>query len=129
MYSLYFVFCPNWAPNIEIFSIYLLYTYMDLDVIKLRNNLNTFTLEELKKEVTKMKLLNFAVTHMKPAQVINLIINYRNLSSHLMNKTCTKKVAKPPKPVVARPASVKLPIKTVASLRSLAQQALPKPKW
>ena len=47
---------------------------MDPEIVKLRNNLNTFTLEELKKEVIKMKHLNFAVTRMKRNQVIQLII-------------------------------------------------------
>lgn len=35
---------------------------MDPDITKLRSNLNTFTLEELKKEVIKMKKVDFAVT-------------------------------------------------------------------
>lgn len=42
-----------------------------------------------------MKHLNFAVTRMKGNQVIELIINYRFLFPHLVNKTGTKKQAKP----------------------------------
>ena len=67
---------------------------MDPEIVKLRNNLNTFTLEELKKEVIKMKHLNFAVTRMKRNQVIQLIINYRVLFPHLINKTGSKRHAK-----------------------------------
>lgn len=67
---------------------------MDPEIVKLRNNLNTFTLEELKKEVIKMKHLNFTVTRMKRNQVIQLIINYRVLFPHLINKTSTVLVPK-----------------------------------
>lgn len=81
---------------------------MDLDVVKLRNNLNTFTLEELKKEEIKMKHLNFDVTQMKRNQVINLIINCRFLFTHLMNKIGTKRHAKP-KIRKIPPARIKLP--------------------
>ena len=81
---------------------------MDPEIIKLRKNLNTFTLEELKKEVIKMKHLNFAVTGMKRNQVIQLIINYRFLFPHLMNKIGTKRHAKP-KARKIPPASIQLP--------------------
>ena len=70
---------------------------MDPEIIKLKNNLDKFALEELKKEVKKMKHLNFAVTRMKSNQVIRLIINYRVLFPHLMNKTGIKRQAKPKK--------------------------------
>ena len=36
-----------------------------LQLMQLRNNLNTFTLKELKKEIIKMKADKFAVTRMK----------------------------------------------------------------
>ena len=93
----------------------------------LRQNLKTFTLEELKKEVIKMKHLNFAVTSTKHAQVVNLMINYHCLFPHLMNKTGTKKVTRPK--TVKVTASIKLPaLRNPKSLAFLAQQALPKPK-
>ena len=46
-----------------------------LRFIKLRNNLKTFTLEELKREVIKMKHLNFDVTRTKRFQVEQPMIN------------------------------------------------------
>ena len=58
------------------------------------------------KEVIGMKKLNFAVTGMKRNQVIDLIINYRFLFPHLLNKTGTKRQAKPKS---IPPASIKLP--------------------
>lgn len=81
---------------------------MDPEIIKVRKNLNTFTLEELKKEVIKMNHLNFALTGMKRNQVIQLIINYRFLFPHLMNKIGTKRHAKP-KTGTIPPASIQLP--------------------
>ena len=68
---------------------------MDLKIYRLRKNLNTFTLQELKKEVIKMKHLNFGVTRIKPNQVIEVTINYRFLFPHLMTKIGTKQQAKP----------------------------------
>lgn len=88
---------------------------MDPEIIKLRNNLNTFTLEKLKKVVIKMKHFNLAVTRMKRDQVIQLIINYRILFPHLMNKTGTKRRAKPKKINISR-ASIKLPPELLAKL-------------
>ena len=41
-----------------------------LQLMQLRNNLNTFTPKELKKELIKMKADKFAVTRMKRAQII-----------------------------------------------------------
>ena len=41
-----------------------------LQLMELRNNLNTFTLKELKKEIIKMKADKFAVTRMKKNQII-----------------------------------------------------------
>ena len=54
-----------------------------------------------------MKKLNFAVTRMKRNQVIDLIINYCFLFPHLLNKTGTKRQAKPKS---IPPASIKLPL-------------------
>ena len=47
--------------------------------MQLRNNLKTFTLKELKKEIIKMKADTFAVTHMKRDQIIELIVAYHYL--------------------------------------------------
>ena len=58
------------------------------------------------KEVIGMKKLNFAVTGMKRSLVIDVIINYRFLFLHLLNKTATKRQAKPKS---IPPASIKLP--------------------
>lgn len=88
---------------------------MDTEVIKLRNNLNTFTSEELKKKAIKIKHLNFAVTRMRRNQVRQLIFNYGYLFPHLMNKVGTKKVAKP-KTRKTSPASIKLPPQIIQQL-------------
>ena len=53
-----------------------------------------------------MKKLNFAVTGMKRSLVIDVITNYRFLFLHLLNKTATKRQAKPKS---IPPASIKLP--------------------
>lgn len=55
-----------------------------------------------------MKHLTFAVTSMRRNQVIVLIIIYRFLFPHLLNKTGTKRQAKPKQDNVP-PASIKLP--------------------
>ena len=106
-----------WDLVIQI-PIQKLYTvlYMDPEITALPRNLNTFTLAELKKEVIKMKHLNFAVTHMKRNQVIELIINYRFLFPHLMNKTGTKRRAKP-KMINIPPGSIQLPPKIIQQLQ------------
>ena len=96
--------------------------YMDPNIIKLRKNLNTFTLEELKKEVINMKELKFAVTCMKRTQVIQLIINTHDLFPHLLNETGTKRQAKPVPKEYIPPASIKLPPEL---LRKLANQINP----
>lgn len=96
---------------------------MDPEIIKVRKNLNTFTLEELKKEVIKMKHLNFALTGMKRNQVIQLIINYRFLFPHLMNKIGTKRHAKP-KTGTIPPANIQLPPQII----QLLQQPVPAPR-
>ena len=88
---------------------------MDPEIIKLRNNLNTLTLEGLKKEVIKIKHLNFAVTRINRNQVIQLIINYRILFPYLMNKTGTKRRVKPKK-INILPARIKLAPELLAKL-------------
>ena len=55
-----------------------------------------------------MKHLTFAVTSMRRNQVIDLIIIYRFLFPHLLNKTGTKRQAKPKQDSIP-PASIKLP--------------------
>ena len=47
---------------------------LNLGIFRTGNNLKTFTLKELKKEVIKMKADKFAVTRMKREQVVELII-------------------------------------------------------
>ena len=96
--------------------------YMDPNIIKLRKNLNTFTLEELKKEVINMEELKFAVTRMKRTQVVQLIINNHDLFPHLLNETGTKRQAKPVPKEYIPPASIKLPPEL---LRKLANQINP----
>ena len=44
--------------------------------MQLPNNLKTFILKELKKEIIKMKADKFAVTRMKRNQIIELIVQY-----------------------------------------------------
>ena len=56
-----------------------------LQLMELRNNLNTFTLKELKKEIIKMKADKFAVTHMKKNQIIELILDYHYLLPFFVN--------------------------------------------
>ena len=55
-----------------------------------------------------MKYLTFAVTSMRRNQVIDLIIIYWFLFPHLLNKTGTKRQAKPKQDSIP-PASIKLP--------------------
>ena len=57
-----------------------------LQLMQLRNNLNTFTLKELKKDIIKMKADKFAVTRMKRNQIIELILTYHYLFPHLLTK-------------------------------------------
>lgn len=47
-----------------------------VQLMHLRNNLSTFTLKELKKEIIKMKADKLAVTKMNRERLVNLIINY-----------------------------------------------------
>ena len=55
-----------------------------------------------------MKHLTFSVMSMRRNQVIDLIIIYRFLFPHLLNKTGTKRQAKPKQDSIP-PASIKLP--------------------
>ena len=50
-----------------------------IQIMQLRNNLKSFTLKELKKEIIKMKADKFAVTKMKRDQIIELILAYHYL--------------------------------------------------
>lgn len=65
-----------------------------------------------------MKHLNFAVTHTKRNQVIELIINYRFLFPLLMNKIGTKRHDKP-KTRKIPPASIKLPPQIIQQLQPI----------
>lgn len=60
-------------------------------LFKLRKNLETFTVKDLRKEVIKMKADVFAVTKMKRDQLINLILAHHLLSPHLSTKIGTKR--------------------------------------
>ena len=62
-----------------------------LQLMQLRNNLNTFTSKELKKEIIKMKADKFAVTRMKKNQIIELILDYHYLFPHLLTKQGSKR--------------------------------------
>ena len=68
----------------------LLDNYNVLQKIELRKNLNTFTLQELKKEIIKMKADKFTVTKMKRRQIIELIVQYHYLFPHLLTKQGSK---------------------------------------
>ena len=62
-----------------------------LQIMQLRNNIKTFTLKELKKEIIKMKADKFAVTRMKRDQIVELILAYHYLFPHLLTKQGTKR--------------------------------------
>ena len=62
-----------------------------------------------------MKHLTFAVMSMRRNQVIDLIIIYRFLFLHLLNKTGTKRQAKPKQDNIP-PASINLPPELLAKL-------------
>jgi len=94
----------------------------DVLLFKLRKNLETFTVKELRKEVIKMKADVFAVTKMKRDQLIRLILTHYLLFPHLTMKTGTKRdptkvatrrrrpLTKQPKPIQTGtpPMSIKL---------------------
>ena len=82
--------------------------------MQLRNNLKTFTLKELKKEIIKMKADKFAVTGMKRNQIIELIVQYHYLFPHLLRNQGTKRTAKGKQPTVKKQPSAQL-IKQPAS--------------
>ena len=73
--------------------------------MQLRNNLKTFTLKELKKEIIKMKADKFAVTRMKRNQIIELIVQYHYIFPHLLTNQGTKRTAKGKQPTTQRPAN------------------------
>lgn len=62
-----------------------------LEMFKLRKNLETFTAKELKREIIAMKADKLAVTKMNREQLINLIISFHWLFPHLINKKGTKR--------------------------------------
>lgn len=62
-----------------------------LQRLKLKKNLETFTLKELRKEVIAMKADKLAVTKMTRENIINLILQFHWLFPHLMTKTGTKR--------------------------------------
>ena len=110
----------------------LLDNYNELQKIELRKNLRTFTLKELKKEIIKMKADKFAVTKMKRRQIIELIVQYLYLFSHLLTNKRTKRTAKPKKPQTPviqnipqitpqMPATQTLPQATLQHLNNLAK--------
>ena len=90
---------------------------MDPSIVKLRNNLKTFTLKELKKEVIRTKKVNFAVTRMKRFHVVQLIVDNYSVFPHLLNKTGTKRQ---PKQEIIPPASIKLPPELLNKLAKIA---------
>ena len=102
-----------------------------LQIMQLRNNLKTFTLKELKKEIIKMKADKFAVTCMKRDQIIELILAYHYLFPHLLTKQGSKRSS-----VSRKRANDQLinqilnnQVYNPPSLKQLAAQAIPqKPK-
>ena len=86
----------------------LLDNYNELQKVQLRNNLKTFTLKELKKEIIKMKADKFSVTKMKRNQIIELIVQYHYLFPHLLTNQGTKRTAKSKQPTVKKQPSGQL---------------------
>ena len=80
----------------------LLDNYNQLQKVQLRNNLKTFTLKQLKKEIIKMQADKFAVTGMKRNQIIELIVQYHYLFPHLLTNLGTKRTAKGKEPTVKK---------------------------
>ena len=102
-----------------------------LQLMQLRNNLNTFTLKELKKEIIKMKADKFAVTRMKRNQTIQLILDYHYLSPHLLTKQRSKRSSVSRKRVDDKLIDQLLENPVVynpSSLKQLATQARPIPQ-
>ena len=102
-----------------------------LQIMQLRNNLNTFTLKELKKEIIKMKADKFAVTRMKRDQIIELILAYHYLFPRLLTKQGSKRSSVSKKRANNQLINQLLnnPVYNPPSLKQLATQAIPqKPK-
>ena len=102
----------------------LLDNYNELQKIELRQNLTTFTLKELKKEIIKMKADKFAVTKMKRNQIIELIVQYHYLFPHLL----TKRGSKGTKQITKKKPAAKLPqlaYKPTQQITPPTQQQLP----
>ena len=98
-----------------------------LQLMQLRNNLKTFTLKELKKEIITMKADKFTVTRMKRDQIIELILAYHYLFPHLLTKQGSKRSS-----VSRKRANNQLinqllnnPVYNPPSLKQLAAQAIP----
>ena len=98
-----------------------------LQIMQLRNNLNTFTLKELKKEVIKMKADTFTVTRMKRDQIIELILAHHYLFPHLLTKQGSKRSSASRKRANDQLINQVLnnPIHNPPSLKQLASLALP----
>lgn len=79
-------------PNEEIIQAYLdqQESLKQQQTMQLRANLKTFTLEELKKEIIKMRADKLAVTRKKRKEVIDLIIEFHYLLPHLLTILGTK---------------------------------------
>ena len=101
-----------------------------LQLMQLRNNLNTFTLKELKKEIIKMKADKFAVTRMKWNQIIELILTYHYLFSHFLTKQGSKRSSISKKRVDDKLIDQLLEnqVYNPPSLKQLATQARPIPQ-
>ena len=102
-----------------------------LQLMQLRNNLKTFTLKELKKEIIKMKADKFAVTRMKRDQIIELILGYHYLFPHLLTKQGSKRSSVSKKRANDQLINQLLnnPVYNPPSLKQLAAQVIPqKPK-
>ena len=110
----------------------LLDNYNELQKVQLRNNLKTFTLKQLKKEIIKMQADKFAVTRMKRNQIIELIVQYHYLFPHLLTNQGTKRTAKGKQPTVKKQPSTQLInqlINPVCNHRTLKEPAsLARPK-
>ena len=106
----------------------LLDNYNELQKVQLRNNLKTFTLKELKKEIIKMKADKFAVTCMKRNQIIELIVQYHYLFPHLLTNQGTKRIAKGKQPTVKKQPSAQLinPLYNPPTMKQPASLARPK---
>ena len=102
-----------------------------LQIMQLRNNLNTFTLKELKKDIIRMKADKFAVRQMKRDQIIELILAYHFLFPHLLTKQGRKRSSISRKRISDQLINQLLnnPVYNPPSLKQLATQPIPqKPK-